>query len=153
MATPSREPKFWVDTVSLDHVEAAAAGGFTQADHGANTRLSRLAPGDGLVFYSPRTLIQGGTPVQQFTAIATVTGDEPYQVEMSADFHPWRLDVSFIASQPTDAKPLVPQLSFVTDKAHWGFPFRRGLFPIPEADFRVISDAMSVDSPLGRDGH
>src|SRR5271156_2310061 len=65
--------RFWISTVSLDHVEGAIEGGFTQADHGANTRLHRPRPGDLMVFYSPRTNLHGGIPVRQFTALATVT--------------------------------------------------------------------------------
>ncbi|MBU2670158.1 EVE domain-containing protein [Actinoplanes bogorensis] len=136
--------RFWVSTVSLDHVEAAARGGFTQADHGANTRLRRLRPGDHIVYYSPRTQIRGGDPVRKFTALAVVTGDEPYQVTMSEDFHPWRLDCRFEPSTPVEAKPLAPELSFITDPEHWGMPFRRGLFTIPEADFRTIAARMTV---------
>ncbi|GAB2466981.1 hypothetical protein HD599_000343 [Conyzicola lurida] len=138
------EPRYWIDTVSLDHVETAVRGGFTQSDHGANTRLRNMAAGDHMVFYSPRTSLQGGTPVQQFTALGVVTGTESYQAVVSDDFRPWRLDVEYEESTPADAKPLVPLLSFVTDKQHWGMPFRRGLFTIPAADFAVIADAMGA---------
>ena len=137
------EPRFWVNTVSLDHVEIAARGGFNQSDHGANTRLRRLRAGDGLVFYSPRTQLHGGSPVQQFTAFGTITGDEPYQVTVSDDFRPWRLDMAFEPSTPVDAKPLAPKLSFITDPTHWGLPFRAGLFMIPEADYRTITGFMA----------
>jgi len=79
-SAPSAGRRFWINTVSLDHIEGAIEGGFTQADHGANTRLHRPRPGDLMVFYSPRTNLHGGIPVRQFTALATVTGDKPYQV-------------------------------------------------------------------------
>jgi hypothetical protein len=102
----------------LDHVEAAANGGLTQADHGARTRLGRPQPGDEMIFYSPRTSLQNGTPVQPFTARATITGDKPYQVISSDDFQPWRLAATFHPSTPVDAKPLADQLSFIQDPAH-----------------------------------
>jgi hypothetical protein len=66
-SAPSAGRRFWINTVSLDHVE----GGFTQADHGANTRLHRPRPGHLMVCYSPRTNPHGGIPVRQFTALAT----------------------------------------------------------------------------------
>lgn len=138
------EPTFWVNTVSLDHVEAAVRGGFTQADHGAATRVSRLSPGDGIVFYSPRTSLRDGQPLQQFTAAGTVTGEEPYRVTVSEQMRPWRVDVAFDATHPVDAKPLVPLLSFIADPAHWGLPFRRGMFTIPERDYRLIVGEMLV---------
>jgi len=108
-------------------------------------RLRRLRPGDGLVFYSPRTAMRSGQPVQRFTALGTVTGTEPYQVEMTPDFHPWRLAVDFHAIGDAQARPLVGRLSFVTDPARWGLPFRRGLFEIPADDFAVIEQAMRAE--------
>lgn len=137
-------PRFWVNTVSLDHVEIGVAGGFTQADHGKQTRLRRLSAGDGLVFYSPRERFRGGGPLQRFTAIGVVSGDEPFQVEMRPDFHPWRLEVAFLPARHADVRPLVERLSFITDPTRWGYPFRRGLFPIPEDDFGVIAEAMEA---------
>ncbi len=144
MADPA-SPRFWVNTISLEHVSTGVAGGFTQADHGRDSRLRRLRRGDGIVFYSPRTAMRSGAPVQRFTALGFVRGDEPYQVSMSEDFHPWRLAVDFRPAEQADVRPLVPALSFIRDPTKWGLPFRRGLFEVPEADFRVIAEAMGVD--------
>lgn len=133
----------WVHTVSHDHVLRGVDGGFTQADHGKSTRLVRLARGDRLVFYSPRTTYPDGPPLQQFTAIGTVIDDKPYQVTMSEDFHPWRRRLQFDAdTHPVDAKPLIGALSFIHDERRWGYPFRRGLFDVPCADLDVIERAM-----------
>lgn len=142
---PGTDPqrRYWINTVSLDHVQAAARGGFTQADHGARTRLSRPQPGDEMIFYSPRTSLHAGAPVRQFTALATITGAEPYQVFVTGDFQPWRLAAAFHPATPIDAKPLVGRLSFITDPTHWGLPFRRGLFNIPQDDYETISSAMA----------
>ena len=52
--------RFWINTVSRTHVQVGVAGGFTQADHGRQARLRRLQRNDWLVFYSPRTELQGG---------------------------------------------------------------------------------------------
>jgi hypothetical protein len=134
-AASSSGQRFWINTVSLDHVEAAVIGGFTQADHGANRRLSRPRPGDGMIFYSPRANLQGGDAVRQFTAVATITGEAPYQVVVSDDFRP---------CIRVDAKPLVGRLSFVADPTHWGLPFWRGLFTVPQEDFRTIATHMGA---------
>ena len=45
----------WINTVSRDHVLIGVNGGFTQANHGRSTVLRRLARGDLVAFYSPRT--------------------------------------------------------------------------------------------------
>jgi hypothetical protein len=135
---------FWINTVSQEHVLAGAAGGFTQADHGREIHLKRLAQGDYLVFYSPRTHFQAGEPLQVFTALGQVQDGIPYQVQMTSDFAPYRRRVAYLPCQPAPIRPLIPSLSFIQDKQHWGYPFRRGLFAIPEADFRLIAAAMGA---------
>ncbi|WP_241668166.1 EVE domain-containing protein [Pedococcus bigeumensis] len=135
-------PRCWVNTVSLDHVRGGVAGGFTQADHGARTRLARLRPGDRLVFYSPRQSYPDGAPLQAFTAHGVVTGLEPYRVEVSDTFHPWRLAIDFEPLAQAPIRPLLGELSFIKDPAKWGFAFRRGLFEIPADDFDTIVAAM-----------
>ena len=136
--------RYWVNTVSRDHVQAAVEGGFTQADHGKDTRLKHLNKGDLLVFYSPKTKLKGGRPLQAFTALGEVIGTEPYQVEMTADFHPWQLKMDFKKGNEIPVRPILSDLEFIKDKEKWGFPFRRGLFEITQADFGVIAKAMSV---------
>ena len=136
--------RYWINTVSRAHVQNGVAGGFTQADHGKSTRLKRLAKGDGLVFYSPRDEMRAGDVVQRFTAIGEIVDDEPYQVEMTPDFHPWRRRMKFHEASETPIQPLIERLEFIKNKKSWGFVFRRGLFEIGEADFRRIAEAMKT---------
>lgn len=144
---------YWVNTVSLEHVLIGVAGGFTQADHGRDTRLRRLHSGDGIVFYSPRTAMRSGESLQRFTALGAVSGDEPYQVAPEAvaeeraqraprRVRPWRLAVDFEDVGQAAVRPLVDQLEFIPDKQRWGYPFRRGLFEVPAGDFETIAEAM-----------
>ena len=91
--------------------------------------------------------MRGGTPLQRFTAIGVVADDEPYQVQMTETFHPWRRRLDILGSEEADAKPLVERLSFVKDPQRWGLPFRRGLFEVPAADLQVIADAMGATLP------
>lgn len=139
-----RERHDWIATISLNHVRRGAVGGFMQADHGSSTRLGRLRPGDRVAFYSPRTDYPEGEPLQQFTARGTVIGDEVYQVKLAPGFHPWRLAVEYADCTPAPVRPLLDQLSFITDQRNWGITFRRGLFRIPGEDFDRILAAMDA---------
>jgi EVE domain-containing protein len=137
--------KHWVNTISRDHVRRGVAGGFTQAGHGKASGLRRLSPGDWLVFYSPKTSLEGGEALQAFTAIGRVADDdELYQVEMSPGFVPWRRNVEFLACVEAPIRPLIDELSFIKDKRRWGYVFRFGLFEIPADDFTRIQRAMAV---------
>ena len=130
--------------MSRSHVLLGVEGGFTQAKHGRATNLKRLARSDRIVFYAPRTDYPKGEPLQRFVALGEVTDDEPYQAEMTPDFHPWRRNVRFVRTHEADIAPLIGQLEFIADKRRWGFPFRRGLFEIGEDDFARIAEAMDA---------
>ena len=134
--------QFWIGVVSKDHVDRATAGGFAQVNHGKAGPLERMHAGDGFAFYSPRTSYPDGTPLQAFTAIGRVRTGTVYQVEMEEGFHPFRLDVDFLAADPAPVKPLLPELSFIRSKTHWGAAFRFGVVRVPAADFAVIAGAM-----------
>jgi hypothetical protein len=135
---------YWINTVSLAHVQIGVAGGFTQADHGRDTRLKRLEKGDMVVFYSPRTEFRSGDPLQAFTAIGRVVDDEPYREATRPDARPWRRRVEFFESRQAAIRPLIGELDFIRDKKRWGYPFRRGLFEIERPDFERIAAAMNV---------
>ena len=135
--------KYWVNTISRDHVRVAVEGGFTQAGHGKASGLRRLSAGDWIVFYSPKTSLQGGEPLQAFTAIGRIADDALYQVEMAQGFVPWRRNVEFLECVETPIKPLIDALSFIKDKQHWGYMFRFGLIEIPQTDFELIRQRMA----------
>ena len=138
--------RYWISTVSREHVRVGVGSGFTQADHGKNTRLKRLSGGDWLVFYSPRTELRGGEALQTFTAIGRVADGEPYQVELTPQFHPWRRKVDFCRAQEAPVRLLIGDLDFIANKKRWGYPFRRGLFEIGREDFGRIARAMGVQA-------
>lgn len=136
------ERNCWIGVVSREHVEIGVKGGFIQLGHGKKAPLQQLRAGDGLAMYSPRTTYPDGEPLQAFTAIGRVVSGEVYQVEMSPDFKPYRIDVAFSPCTETPIKPLIDQLSFIRNKTHWGAAFRFGRLKIPAGDFALIALAM-----------
>jgi hypothetical protein len=143
--------QFWVGVVSREHVHRGVEGGFIQLNHGKKAPLQRMRAGDGVVMYSPRTSYPSGEPLQHFTAIGIVATGEPYQVTMSDDFKPYRLDVSFFKSTEVPIKPLVEHLSFIKNKTHWGGTFRFGYIKVPAEDFLLIADEMGVGQEVGKE--
>jgi hypothetical protein len=132
----------WIGVVSRSHVQMGVKGGFVQLNHGKKTSLQRLKAGDMLAMYSPRESYPDGHALQAFTAIGTIKSGEIYQVEMSPEFKPYRVDVVFSPCIDAPIKPLVEHLSFIRSKTHWGAAFRFGYVKVPEADFARIADAM-----------
>jgi hypothetical protein len=144
-AVEAVERRFWINTISLEHVGLGVAGGFVQADHGAPTRLRWLRRDDWIVMYSPREGMRAGAAVQAFTALGVITDDEPYQVRLGPDVEPWRRRVRWHPCSAVDVRPLLDDLAFVIDKKQWGYPFRRGLFRIDGTDFARIALTMAPD--------
>jgi hypothetical protein len=137
--------RHWINVVSLNHVRTGMEGGFTQADHGARSRLERLSKGDTIVFYSPRTELRAGDPVQRFTAVAEVVDDAPFEAEpVDETPPPWRRLVRFIPCEEAPVRPLIEELEFIRDKKSWGVAFRRGFFEIGAADYERLAVAMRV---------
>jgi hypothetical protein len=134
---------YWINTVSRGHVQRGVAGGFTQANHGKPHMLRRMARGDWIAFYSPKTDYPDGAALQAFTAIGQVVDDEVYQADLDPEFQPWRRKVEFLSTSEAPIRPLLDELGFIEDKARWGLPFHRGVFKIEEHDFEIIRSAMT----------
>ncbi|UUO02140.1 EVE domain-containing protein [Mycolicibacterium novocastrense] len=132
----------WINTVSRDHVELGVRGRFTQANHGKPTMLRRMARGDWVVFYSPRTVYPDGPPLQAFTAIGQIADDEPY-LDASPEAERWRRNVDFLDCAETPIRPLIEHLDFIEDKSRWGYKFHFGVFRIGDADLEVVRSAMT----------
>jgi predicted RNA-binding protein len=137
-----RQPRYWLIVASKDHVVRGVSEGICQVNHGKRGPLSRIKKGDWVVFYSPRERFGGEPGFQRFTAVGRVKDDEVYKVHMMTDFDPYRRKVDFRSSSEASILPLIDSLSFIKDKRRWGFPFRFGLFEVPQTDFFVIASAM-----------
>lgn len=136
--------RYWIAVASKEHVLQGVAQRICQVCHGKGGPLRRMSPGDWIIYYSPVVLFGSKIPCRQFTAIGQIKEGMPYQFRMSEDFIPWRRDVTFYPSKPVAIEPLLDTLSFIIDRRHWGFIFRRGCFEINRHDFARIAHEMGV---------
>ena len=135
---------YWIGVVSKSHVERGVEGGFAQFNHGKAGPLERMQPGDGFVYYSPRTDFPAGDPVQAFTAIGRVAAGDIFQAK-DADETLFRREVQYLPATEAPIRPLLPELSFIRSKEHWGAAFRFGFLRCPAEDFARIAKAMGRD--------
>lgn len=136
--------RYWIGVVSLSHVQPGVAGGFAQLGHGKAAPLRRMQVGDWLVYYSPKTDMTGGEPLQMFTAMGKVTGESVYEHRMGPDFVPFRRDVSYVKCKPAAIAPLIPKLSFIKDPKRWVYPLRTGHIEMTKNDWQLIVRAMEA---------
>jgi len=138
--------KNWISVASAEHVRNGRAQGFMQVCHGKAAPLRRLKSNDWVVYYSPTVTFRGQDKLQSFTAIGQVKEGEPYQVDMSNGFCPFRRDVLWFESEEAAIMPLLDELDFTKHKKSWGYQFRFGLFEISEHDMQQISIAMRINN-------
>lgn len=136
--------RYWIAVASHEHIKRGMKDGFACVTHGKLKPLEAMKPDDGIIYYSPTELFGVKEPLQQFTAVCFVKDAPPYQKELFPDFIPWRRDVEYKQAKAVPIKPLLDDLSFVTNKRHWGMNFRRGVFSITKEDFELIADRMGV---------
>ena len=143
-----RESRYWIGVVSQDHVANAVAHGFVQLNHGKSEPLERMQPGDGFAFYSPRESYPNGAMLQAITAIGRVVDGDVYETQMPGLGAVFRRNVKFLDATAAPIRPLVPQLTFIRSKTHWGAAFRFGLVRVPREDFALIATAMGRDAAV-----
>lgn len=141
--------KYWIMIAPKNHVKQGVVGGYAQACHGKSHPLRRLGVGDGVIYYSPKIEYAGEALCQSFTAIACVTGDEVYQVDLGNKTATHRRNVKYISARDASITPLVSRLSFITDKHRWGGLFRYNIIRIPTEDFALIATMMNADIRKG----
>lgn len=139
--------KYWIVVASKNHVQIGVRGGFAQANHGKSSALKRMQPGDWIIYYSSKLEFGKDDKCQAFTAIGQVKEGPIYTANMGNGFVPARRDVNFRPSNETPIAPLIPGLSFIADKTHWGAPFRFGVVEIGREDFEKIARPMLGDVP------
>ncbi|WP_028550228.1 EVE domain-containing protein [Paenibacillus sp. UNC451MF] len=134
--------RYWVGVVSASHVKRGVQGSFAQLCHGKSAPLRRMSLNDWLIYYSPKTDMEKGEPLQAFTAIGKVADDKVYEFQMSESFVPIRRNIHYIPCQEVKIKDLLDQLSFTRGERNWGYTFRFGHFEIGREDFLTIAGAM-----------
>jgi hypothetical protein len=140
-------PGYWIAVASAEHVRRGCEGGFMQVCHGKGGPLSRIRPGDGVVYYSPSTVFRVPDGLQSFTAIGRATEGPPYQHDMGGGLVPFRRDMSWSEAREVPIRPLLDQMAFTRGRSNWGHAFRFGVLRITAADFAVIRDTMRVQEP------
>ena len=137
-------PRYFLCTASLDHSKDAQEREIcflgTSEDVAADAD-----DGDGVVIYTPTTEYKSGDPVQQFTAIGRIKGDEIVSDPVDSDrIYARRVDYRVSATR-ADVRPLLDELEFVGDADNWGVYFRNPKREIPESDWCKIAEAMGLN--------
>ncbi|AWB43458.1 EVE domain-containing protein [Paenibacillus sp. CAA11] len=143
-----QQTRYWIGVVSASHVKRGVQGGFAQLCHGKAAPLRRMKPGDWLIYYSPRTDLLKGEPLQAFTAIGQVEDDRVYEYPMSESFVPFRRNIRYLPCREVKIAVLLDELNLTRGKRSWGYAFRYGQVEIEEEDFLTIARSMLGDTVI-----
>lgn len=133
--------KYWVSTVSREHVMIGVEGGFCQVCHGKKGPLGRMSPGDWLIYYSPKVSMESNQKLQAFIAIGKIADATIYSFQMTSDFIPFRRNVTYLkGAKQVPIASLKDKLAFT--QGSWGMKLRSGLFEITKEDFQLIHGSM-----------
>ena len=86
--------------------------------------------------------MENGEPLKVFTAVTKITDEKIYQVELSDEFKPYRMNAQYDDCLEIKIEPLIDGFNFIRNKKSWGYMFRFGLFEINEHDFNLIYSRM-----------
>lgn len=134
--------KFWLAVASGEHVEHGYSGNFMQVCHGKRAPLTRMKPGDGIVYYSPSMDFMKKERLMAFTAIGHLAEGEPYQFDMGGGFIPFRRNVIWLSNYKCPISTLQDILEFTSGNKNWGYQLRFGVLEISEHDFISILNEM-----------
>lgn len=137
----------WLAVASAEHVRIGRAGGFMQVCHGKAGPLRRIGAGDGVVYYSPATVMAGKDGLKSFTALGWAQAGAPYRFDMGGGFMPYRRGVDWGVTREVPIAGLLGRLDFTANR-NWGYQLRLGLCPLSDHDFGLIAEAMGAGKAL-----
>jgi hypothetical protein len=132
--------KNWLCVVQREHVLRGVELGIVQTNHGVRSGIQRMSPGDGLVYYSPKTAYPDGDPLREFTAIGVVAEGDPWQSVTGL----WRRAVTYTTAHSTPIAPLLDVLELTRGTKNWGMIMRRGQVEISQHDYDTIAGEMGA---------
>ncbi len=118
--------------------------------------MHRVKPGDTILIYV-RQEKEDDTILSSAITGAYEVVSEPYEdhsrlfttpPHMGDEVFPFRMKVRPVAvfAEPLEFKPLIPDLTFITNKKMWSGHLRQAMREIPEEDYRLVLKRAGVEA-------
>ncbi|MDO8561386.1 MAG: DGQHR domain-containing protein [bacterium] len=137
MASDEEKKKAWLLTATLQNWRIGEQRGVFGV-HGNRSSLSKIRKGDQYVAFVPRVGFVGyGTITgEHFVSTIRLWKDKPYN-------HRFQISTPILSTRVLPTASIIDDLSFVTDKKHWGVFFKAGIREIPIADQGLITKGLA----------
>ncbi|WP_208350808.1 EVE domain-containing protein [Pseudaestuariivita rosea] len=132
--------RYWIGLAEAAYVDTVKDQNVCLFSGGDKQAVEALSTGDRITYYSPNDS-HGGDRLDQFTALAEVTGDDCYQKDDWPDHPKFEAWVRDCAYEDVGAVPL-SDVADRLDCASSPDDFSTGQIEISEKDFNTIAQAM-----------
>ena len=122
--------KYWIYVTDCDDCDPA--GEVLSFKERWKDTLTKISSGDQIITYLTRK--------SEFAGLGIVL--DGYSLIESDQSDHYELNVQSIKVSPVDAKELVPELSFISNKEKWYVYFNKSIQEVPEADFETIKNKL-----------
>jgi predicted RNA-binding protein len=138
----------WIASSNRDNAKILDAKHIWGVPKRNRNLMHRVKPGDTILVYV-RQEKEDDTILPSAITGAYEVVSEPYEdhsrlfttpPQMGDEVFPFRMKVKPVAvfPEPLEFKPLIPDLTFITNKKMWSGHLRQAMREIPEEDYRLI---------------
>lgn len=133
---------YYLGIAEKNYVEMCVERGVVVLGIDGPSGVRKLKPGDGVVYYSPKTAPDGEV-LRSFTAIGEVVGESEYEMSFDSGTQLWVRNVEWKdGARQISIYDHLDALSWIKKPKNWGFYMRGSHRAIPGEDFALISGAM-----------
>lgn len=141
---------YWVASGNRENWEVVKKHNIWGVPKRSRSLHSRVKPGDTILIYARSethakevfpSVILGEYTVTELYEDSKPLFTAPPQMGDEVFPYRFRLRPVTIFTEPVEIKPLIPELSFVTNKTMWSGHFRQAMREIPHEDYQRIHDA------------
>ncbi|GLI46240.1 EVE domain-containing protein [Methanoculleus bourgensis] len=146
----------WIASSNRDNAKILDAKHIWGVPKRNKSLMHRVKPGDTILVYV-RQEKEGDTILPSAITGAYEVVSEPYEdpkplfvtpEHMGDEVFPFRMKVKSVAvfAEPLEFKPLIPDLTFITNKKMWSGHLRQAMREIPAEDYHLILRRAGVEA-------
>jgi predicted RNA-binding protein len=147
-------PQYWILSISEDNYFIAKTHGLIGITEHGKRVIYQMTLGDMITFYIPRKRVDSSPNnpterVRKLRGLARVSGEafasqESIWHARGGEIFPHRRRIEFLSDATTDGKPVLEELSYVTNTVYWALPLKNGYVSITKTDFDKIQEALGT---------
>jgi len=134
-------PKGYIFIITKDHSGVATRKGIVQSMK--EFKVKKLNKGDYVFLYASKAKFGSSEPYRKMVAYGKVIDEKPYKV-VTKDYTAWRRKVEYFYTKETDILKIIPHMSFIENKSHWGAYLISGIAKLNQEDIPKLIKMIKI---------